>query len=105
MQLLCRSLKSELEMKIDCSVLQLCAELKSLEDGQKVHSIICSNSLVVDGVLGAKLVFMYVSCGDLREGRCVFDKVASEEVLSLESYDKFFFLISKSQFYKSVRRP
>ncbi|XP_041024368.1 pentatricopeptide repeat-containing protein DOT4, chloroplastic [Juglans microcarpa x Juglans regia] len=80
MQLLCRSQKSELETKTYCMVLQLCAELKALEDGRKVHSIICSNGLLVEGVLGSKLVFMYVSCGDLRAGRQVFDNVANEKV-------------------------
>lgn len=79
-QLLCTAQKSELETKTYCSVLQLCAELKSLEDGKKVHSIICSNGLVTDGLLGAKLVFMYVNCRDLREGRRVFDKVVNEKV-------------------------
>ncbi|KAJ8761985.1 hypothetical protein K2173_006587 [Erythroxylum novogranatense] len=62
-----------------CSVLQLCAELKSLEDGQKVHSIIRSSGVSIDGVLGSKLVFMYVTCGNLREGRLVFDKIANEK--------------------------
>jgi pentatricopeptide repeat protein len=79
-QLLCTAQKSELETKTYCSVLQLCAERISLEDGKKVHSIICSNGLVIDGILGAKLVFMYVNCGDLREGKRVFDKVANEKV-------------------------
>jgi hypothetical protein len=62
-------------------VLQLCAEVKSLEDGKKVHSIICSNGFVIDGLLGAKLVFMHVNCRDLREGRRVFDKAANEKVI------------------------
>lgn len=79
-QLLCRSQKSELETKTYCSVLQLCAELKSLEDGKIVHSIICANGLKVVGVLGSKLVFMYVSCGALRDGRRVFDKVLNDKV-------------------------
>ncbi|XP_075664519.1 pentatricopeptide repeat-containing protein DOT4, chloroplastic [Castanea sativa] len=92
MKLLSVSQKSELETNTYCSVLQLCAELKSLEDGKMVHSIICSNGLVVDGVLGSKLVFMYVKCGDLREGRRVFDKVANEKVflwnLMINEYSK-----------------
>lgn len=92
MQLLSVSQKSELATNTYCSVLQLCAELKSLEDGKKVHSMICSNGLVVDGVLGSKLVFMYVRCGDLREGRRVFDKVANEKVflwnLMINEYSK-----------------
>ncbi|KAG9159444.1 hypothetical protein Leryth_010991 [Lithospermum erythrorhizon] len=58
----------------------LCAEVKCIEDGKKVHSFIENNGVEVDGVLGSKLVFMYVKCGDLREGRRVFDEVANEKV-------------------------
>ncbi|KAJ7968737.1 Pentatricopeptide repeat-containing protein [Quillaja saponaria] len=79
-ELLCRSEKSELEVKTYCSILQLCADLKSLQDGKVVHSIISSNGMVVEGVLGAKLVFMYISCGDLREGRRIFDQILNDKV-------------------------
>ncbi|KAF7803289.1 pentatricopeptide repeat-containing protein DOT4, chloroplastic [Senna tora] len=77
---LTRSEKSELEVETYCSVLQLCAERKSLQDGKRVHSIINSNGIVIEGVLGAKLVFMYVSCGDLREGRRIFDQILNDKV-------------------------
>ncbi|KAI4332531.1 hypothetical protein L6164_017432 [Bauhinia variegata] len=80
MELLSRSEKSELEIETYCSILQLCAELKSLQDGKWVHSIISSNGIEVEGVLGAKLVFMYVSCGDLREGRRIFDQILNDKV-------------------------
>ncbi|KAK9267425.1 hypothetical protein L1049_009851 [Liquidambar formosana] len=80
MEMLHKSRNSKLELRTYCSVLQLCADLKSLRDGRKVHSIICSNEVAIDGILGAKLVFMYVTCGDLGEGRRVFDKIANEKV-------------------------
>ncbi|PON87262.1 DYW domain containing protein [Trema orientale] len=80
MELLCRSPKSELELKTYCSVLELCAESKSVQEGKRVHSVICGNGVPVDENLGAKLVFMYVNCGDLREGRRVFDKIPSDRV-------------------------
>lgn len=78
--LLTKSEKSELELETYRSVLQLCAERKSLQDGKRVHSVINSNGVLVEGVLGAKLVFMYVSCGDLREGRRIFDQIQNEKV-------------------------
>lgn len=78
--LLCSSLASDLEMGTYCYVLQCCAEQKSLLQGRRVHSAISSNSLHVDSVLGAKLVFMYVTCGDLIQGRKIFDKIANEKV-------------------------
>nr|KYP38911.1 hypothetical protein KK1_039802 [Cajanus cajan] len=80
MELLKMSQRSELELKTYCSVLQLCAELKSLEDGKRVHSIITSNGLAIDAVLGAKLVFMYVNCGDLVKGRGIFDGILNDKV-------------------------
>ncbi|KAF4388132.1 hypothetical protein F8388_014815 [Cannabis sativa] len=80
MELLCGSQKSELELKTYCDVLELCAEKKSLQDGRKVHSFICESGVPVDGHLGAKLVFMYVTCRDLREARRVFDIICSDRV-------------------------
>ncbi|KAJ1426141.1 Tetratricopeptide-like helical domain superfamily [Sesbania bispinosa] len=80
MELLTMSKRSELELNTYCSVLQLCAELKSLEDGRRVHSIITNNGMVIDQVLGAKLVFMYVNCGDLVNGRRIFDQILNEKV-------------------------
>ncbi|KAK7359201.1 hypothetical protein VNO77_01151 [Canavalia gladiata] len=80
MELLKRSQRSELELNTYCSVLQLCAEVKSLEDGKRVHSIITSNGMAIDGVLGAKLVFMYVNCGDLVKGRRIFDGILNDKV-------------------------
>ncbi|CAL0325008.1 unnamed protein product [Lupinus luteus] len=80
MELLIKSQKSKLELNTYCSVLQLCAELKSLEDGRRVHSIAISNGMKIEGALGAKLVFMYVNCGDLIEGRRIFDKILNDKV-------------------------
>lgn len=71
---------SELELATYCSILQLCADVKSLDDGRKVHSIIDSSDIGIHNALGPKLVFMYLSCGDLTEGRRIFDKIANEKV-------------------------
>ncbi|KAJ9128604.1 hypothetical protein P3X46_034713 [Hevea brasiliensis] len=79
-ELLHMSPKTKIESSTYCSVLQLCADTNSLQDGKQVHSIICSNGVSIDGVLGTKLVFMYVSCGDIREGRLIFDKIANRKV-------------------------
>ncbi|KAB2007565.1 hypothetical protein ES319_D10G038400v1 [Gossypium barbadense] len=80
MELVCMCQKSELETKTYGSVLQLCAGLKSLTDGKKVHSIIKSNSVGVDEALGLKLVSFYATCGDLKEGRRVFDTMEKKNV-------------------------
>eukprot|EP00257_Ricinus_communis_P018065 XP_015576663.1 pentatricopeptide repeat-containing protein DOT4, chloroplastic [Ricinus communis] len=84
--------KSNIDSNTYCSILQLCAELNSLQEGKKVHSFISSSGIFVDGLLGTKLVFMYVNCGDIREGRVIFDKIANEKVflwnLMLSGYAK-----------------
>ncbi|KAE9594524.1 hypothetical protein Lal_00001111 [Lupinus albus] len=80
MELLKKSKKSELDLNTYCSILQLCAENKCLQEGKMVHSIISSNGIPIEGVLGAKLVFMYVSCGDLRQGRKIFDQILNDKV-------------------------
>ncbi|KAF6164418.1 hypothetical protein GIB67_025244 [Kingdonia uniflora] len=83
--LLCNphSSKSKLELKTYCSILQLCAEHKSLYDGKRIHSIISSLGILIDGVLGCKLVFMYLTCGDLIGGRRVFDEMVVNEKVFL----------------------
>ncbi|KAL5188184.1 Pentatricopeptide repeat-containing protein DOT4, chloroplastic [Glycine soja] len=58
----------------------LCTQRKSLEDGKRVHSIITSDGMAIDEVLGAKLVFMYVNCGDLIKGRRIFDGILNDKV-------------------------
>ncbi|MQM12146.1 hypothetical protein Taro_045061 [Colocasia esculenta] len=68
----------QLDAAAYCSVLQLCADLGSLEEGRKVHAMLCSSGFPINGVVGSKLVFMYVRCGDLGEGRRVFDGFASK---------------------------
>ncbi|XP_045821078.1 pentatricopeptide repeat-containing protein DOT4, chloroplastic [Trifolium pratense] len=80
MELLTMSKRHELWLNTYCSVLQLCAENKSLEDGKMVHSIITTNGLPIDETLGAKLVFMYVNCGDLVKGRRIFDEIMNDKV-------------------------
>uniref|UniRef100_A0A9I9CF68 DYW domain-containing protein n=1 Tax=Cucumis melo TaxID=3656 RepID=A0A9I9CF68_CUCME len=80
MELLCSSQNSNFDLDAFCSILQLCAERKSIRDGRRVHSIIESSGVIIDGILGVKLVFMYVKCGDLKEGRMIFDKLSESKV-------------------------
>ncbi|KAK7302967.1 hypothetical protein RJT34_13864 [Clitoria ternatea] len=80
LELLKMSQKSELDLDTYCSILQLCAEHKCLQEGKMVHSIISSNGMPIEGGLGAKLVFMYVTCGALKEGRRIFDQLLNDKV-------------------------
>ncbi|XP_057433494.1 pentatricopeptide repeat-containing protein DOT4, chloroplastic [Lotus japonicus] len=79
-ELLRRARKCEIDLNTYCSILQLCAEHKCLQEGKMVHSIVSSNGMRVEGILGAKLVFMYVSCGELRQGRLIFDQIPNDKV-------------------------
>nr|XP_043625532.1 pentatricopeptide repeat-containing protein DOT4, chloroplastic [Erigeron canadensis] len=75
MNLILKYEKSNLDLKTYCNLLQLCADLKSLDNGYKVYNFICLNGIEIDYILGSKLVFMFVSCGDLRQGRRIFDNI------------------------------
>ncbi|XP_047332841.1 pentatricopeptide repeat-containing protein DOT4, chloroplastic [Impatiens glandulifera] len=75
-----RAEKSEIELETYCSILQLCADMNSLDNGRKVHYHIDYQGMNLTGILGSKLVFMYVKCGDLREGRRILDLIDSKNV-------------------------
>lgn len=97
-ELLRMSQKSELDLNAYSSILQLCAEHKCLQEGKMVHSVISSNGIPIEGVLGAKLVFMYVSCGALREGRRIFDHILSDNkvfpwILMMSEYAKLVIIV------------
>lgn len=42
--------------------------------------LLFANGISIDEALGAKLVFMYVNCGDLVQGRKIFDKIMNDKV-------------------------
>ncbi|XP_070660461.1 pentatricopeptide repeat-containing protein DOT4, chloroplastic-like [Malus domestica] len=60
MEMVSGAQKSELDLEAYCSVMELCAGMMLLQDGKRVHSIICDNGVEANGQLGAKLVFKYV---------------------------------------------
>ena len=64
--------KSEIELRTCCSILQLCAELESLQDGKKVHSCIYAGNLL--GIWGMGGWFFY----NMRNGK-VFSLESNHE--------------------------
>ncbi|KAK1382158.1 putative tetratricopeptide-like helical domain, DYW domain-containing protein [Heracleum sosnowskyi] len=84
--------KSSLDSKTCCAILQLCGEFKALSDGKKVHDFVSGIGGEIDEFVCAKLVFMYVNCGDLDQGRRVFDTIENEKVflwnLLISEYSK-----------------
>ncbi|WCJ27232.1 Pentatricopeptide repeat (PPR) superfamily protein [Euphorbia peplus] len=106
MELLDMSPVTEIEPSTYCNLLQLCADKNSLRDGKHVHSLISSNGVLVDSVLGAKLVFMYVTCGDIRAARMIFNQIANEKVflwnLMLNGYAKIGDFVESVCFFKKM---
>ncbi|VVB12553.1 unnamed protein product [Arabis nemorensis] len=80
-KLLRESGKRDIDPRTLCSVLQLCADSRSLKDGKEVDSFIRGNGFVIDSNLGSKLVLMYTNCGDLKEASRIFDQVRIEKAL------------------------
>ncbi|KAK8936170.1 Pentatricopeptide repeat-containing protein [Platanthera zijinensis] len=68
---------SSLDSQTYCHALQLCSDHESLSHGKKLHSLISFAGIEIDSDLAAKLVSMYVNCGELGEGRKVFDGLAA----------------------------
>lgn len=62
------------------SMLTVCANVGSLDQGRWIHSFVERNSFQVDAVLGTALVDMYVKCGRLDMAWEVFEKMKVREV-------------------------
>ncbi|CAH2078612.1 unnamed protein product, partial [Thlaspi arvense] len=78
--------KWDIDRRTLCSVLQLCADTRSLKDGKEVDSFIRSNGFVLDSILGSKLALMYTNCGidiDLATVVSVFAGCADSGFISL----------------------
>lgn len=63
-------------------VLDACASLASLKDGQDIHMTIVSGRYEQDVALGNALIDMYGKCGNLWEARNVFDRMHHHDVVS-----------------------
>ena len=58
-------------------LLQECAKLKALDEGKKIHALLCTSDMKVDVFLMNNLLSMYTKCGCLREARVIFDAMAT----------------------------
>eukprot|EP01018_Ginkgo_biloba_P013181 Gb_21046 [translate_table: standard] len=72
-------------MKIDefafDSILGVCADLTSMEQGKQVHGYIIKSGFDSDVVLGSTLIDMYAKCGNIEEARLIFDIVSQKDVV------------------------
>eukprot|EP01018_Ginkgo_biloba_P030321 Gb_23084 [translate_table: standard] len=64
------------------SLLQVCADIKSLADGKLVHGHMLVTGIEQKNFLANKLVSMYAKCGSLVDGRLAFDTMKKRNAFS-----------------------
>lgn len=64
------------------NVLNACASLGALREGQGVHACIADSELESDAGLGNALLHMYSKCGAIRDARLVFDNMFPKKLVS-----------------------
>lgn len=75
----------EVDGVVMISLLLVCGQLGWLKHGKSVHGW-CVRRILVSGLnLGNAVVDMYVKCGKLSYGHCVFDRMLERDVISWSS--------------------
>eukprot|EP01018_Ginkgo_biloba_P037431 Gb_29873 [translate_table: standard] len=64
------------------SVLQACAHLGALKQGELIHDNIIKSGFDSDVSIGNSLIDMYAKCGSLEDARRLFDKMSIRDVVS-----------------------
>ncbi|MCO5601382.1 hypothetical protein L7F22_055502 [Adiantum nelumboides] len=64
------------------NILNACASLRALSEGQMVHVCIKDSELKVDTGLANALLHMYCKCGSLKEARLVFEDIVYKKTVS-----------------------
>ncbi|XP_043726122.1 pentatricopeptide repeat-containing protein At1g08070, chloroplastic-like [Telopea speciosissima] len=67
------------------SALSSCAQMGSVEDGERIGSYIESEGLTLNVYVCAALIDMYAKCGNIRKARQVFDQVIHRDIVSWNS--------------------
>ena len=67
------------------SALKACADSRSLEIGQKIHFQVCENGLDLELLVGSAIVDMYSKCGNVKDGRYVFNTMPKRNIVSWSS--------------------
>lgn len=64
------------------TILSVCASLRSLEKGKKVHCDIMNAGIRPDRMLANTLIDMYAKCGNIKQGHRVFKEMLERDVVS-----------------------
>ncbi|MCO5561633.1 hypothetical protein L7F22_015254 [Adiantum nelumboides] len=64
------------------STLDACARSKALDKGQSLHTLILEKNTYCDIVLETALLNMYGKCGSVEDAKHVFDRMATQNVVS-----------------------
>ncbi|KAH9621119.1 hypothetical protein KSS87_008384 [Heliosperma pusillum] len=64
------------------SVLKGCSSLAALEQGKQIHAHAIKYGLVKEVTVGSSLTSMYAKCGCIDEGRMVFQRMDTKDVVS-----------------------
>lgn len=62
------------------ALLELCGEMKAVEDTRRVHEFFRRSRFVNDAELNKKLIGVYVKCGKMGDARKVFDKMPERDM-------------------------
>eukprot|EP01018_Ginkgo_biloba_P024207 Gb_01226 [translate_table: standard] len=75
---------SQRDLPIDAdtyaSLLEVCANVKSLADGKQVHAHMLASRIEPNFILGVKLLSMYFKCGSFVDAREVFDQMTERNI-------------------------
>jgi pentatricopeptide repeat protein len=64
------------------SLLQACTNIRTLEEGRRLHAQMLITGIEQNDYSGSKLVGMYAKSGSLEDARLVFEKIARRNVVS-----------------------
>ncbi|KAG9459220.1 hypothetical protein H6P81_003728 [Aristolochia fimbriata] len=64
------------------SVLSACAQLGSVETGERIGSYVENEKLVSSAYVGSALLDVYAKCGNVKKARQVFDQMPEKDVVS-----------------------
>ncbi|XP_043712414.1 pentatricopeptide repeat-containing protein At2g34400 [Telopea speciosissima] len=84
-----------------------CANLPSLDQGRRAHSLIFKSALDSDCHTRHSLITMYARCGELGDARKVFDEITNRDLVSWNSmisgYSKMGFATEAVSLYRRMR--